>query len=170
MDNELTEWVAAELDFDPKVDTEHIAISADRGVVTLCGTVSSLGQKHQAQNAARRVDGVRCIRNELRVRIPDGNGRPAADGDVRGAVVLALVLNRLVPGTVDARVQDGLVTLVGTAERQYQREEAELICASVPGVIAVKNEISLTRCRATSILDCRQRRAERAPVRPVCGA
>lgn len=144
MDNELREWVAAELDFEPKVDSGHIAVSVNDGVATLSGTVSSLGQKHQAQNVARRVDGVRRINNELQVRIPDGDGHPADDGDLRGAVVLALVLNRLVPGTVDARVQDGLVTLVGTAGRQYQREQAELICASVPGVIAVKNLISLT--------------------------
>jgi osmotically-inducible protein OsmY len=143
MHTELTEWVAAELDFDPTVDSEHIAIAADDGVVTLYGTVSSLGQKHQAQNVARRVEGVRGIRNELQVRSMHGDGCPDSDGDLRGEVILALVLNRLVPSTVDARVQDGLVTLVGTAPRQYQRDEAELICASVPGVIAVKNEISL---------------------------
>jgi osmotically-inducible protein OsmY len=143
MDNEMTEWVAAELDFDSKVESEHIAISADCGVVTMYGTVTSLGHKHRAQAAVERVPGVRCIRNELQVRIPDSDGRPAADGDLRGAVLLALVLNRLVPGTIDAKVQDGLVTLVGTAVRQYQREEAELICAGVPGVIAVKNEILL---------------------------
>ncbi len=76
MDNELTEWVAAELDFEPKVDSGHIAVSVDDGVATLHGTVSSLGQKHQAQNVARRVDGVRRIRNELQVRIPDGDGHP----------------------------------------------------------------------------------------------
>jgi osmotically-inducible protein OsmY len=143
MDNEMTEWVAAELDFDPTVEGEHIVISADCGFVTMYGTVSSLGQKYRAQSAAQRAPGVRRVRNELQVRIPDGDRCPPADGDLRGAVILALVLNRLVPGTVDARVEDGLVTLVGTAGRQYQREEAELICACVPGVIAVKNEISL---------------------------
>lgn len=144
MDNELAEWVAAELDFDPKVESKHIAISADGDAVTLHGTVSSLGQKQRAETAAGRVDGVRSIRNELHVRVTDGAARRAADGELRGAVLLALVLNPVVPGTVNARVFDGLVTLVGTARRQYQREEAELICAGVPGVIAVRNEISLT--------------------------
>jgi osmotically-inducible protein OsmY len=144
MHTELTEWVAAELDFDPTVDSERIVISTDDGVVTLYGTVTSLRQKHQAQNAARRIEGVSHVRNELQVRSTHGDGRPDSDGDLRGEVILALVLSRLVPSTVDARVQDGLVTLVGAAPRQYQREEAELICASVPGVIAVRNEISLT--------------------------
>ncbi len=145
MYNEMTDWVAAELDFDPKVNSEHIGISTDCGVVTLYGTVSSLGQRHRAQTAAQRVTGGMQIRNELQVRFRDGDECPESDGDLRGAVLLALVLNRLVPGTVDARVSDGLVTLIGTAQRQYQREEAELICANVPGVIAVRNEISLAR-------------------------
>jgi len=63
---------------------------------------------------------------------------------LRAAVLKALILDKLVPGTVVARVHDGLVTLAGSAKWHYQRDAAELICASVPGVIAVKNEISLT--------------------------
>lgn len=63
---------------------------------------------------------------------------------VAAAVLKALILDKLVPGTVVARVHHGLVTLVGSAKSHYQRETAELVCASVPGVIAVKNEISLT--------------------------
>jgi osmotically-inducible protein OsmY len=143
MDNEMTDWVAAELDYDPHINSEHIAISGDCGVITLYGTVGSLGQKHRAQTAAKRVVGGMHVRNELQVRFGHCEERPESDGELRGAVLLALVLNRLVPGTVDARVCDGLVTLIGTAQRQYQREEAELICANVPGVIAVRNEISL---------------------------
>jgi osmotically-inducible protein OsmY len=144
MDQEMTEWVADELNFDPTVESEHIAIAADRGVVTLHGTVSSLGQKQRAQTAAERVTGIWRIRNELHVRMPDGHGWLARDCELRGAVLLALLLNRLVPGTVDVRVTDGLVTLIGTADRQYQREQAELVCVTVPGVISVKNEISVT--------------------------
>jgi osmotically-inducible protein OsmY len=89
------------------------------------------------------TDWVAAELDGLQVRFGDSGERPESDGELRGAVLLALVLNRLVPGTVDARVCDGLVTLIGTAQRQYQREEAELICANVPGVIAVRNEISL---------------------------
>jgi osmotically-inducible protein OsmY len=71
------------------------------------------------------------------------DGHRRSNPGLRAAVLKALILDKLVPGTVVARVHDGLVTLVGMAERQYQREAAELVCASVPGVIAVKNEIAL---------------------------
>jgi osmotically-inducible protein OsmY len=140
--NDLTEWVAAELDLAPNVDREHIAVSADGAVVTLRGTVASPWQKQEAQNAALRVSGVRGIRNELQVRKPDGERR--SDAELRAAVIRALVLDSSIPGTVDATVQGGLVTLFGTAEWPDQREQAHLVCSGVEGVMAVKNEISLT--------------------------
>ena len=71
------------------------------------------------------------------------NSHRRSNPGLRAAVLKALIMDKLVPVTVVARVHHGLVTLVGTAERPYQREQAELVCASVPGVIAVKNEIAL---------------------------
>ena len=35
------------------------------------------------------------------------------------------MLDSLVPKTVDAKVEDGFVTLTGTADWQYQRDEAD---------------------------------------------
>ena len=42
------------------------------------------------------------------------------------------------------RVRDGLVTLTGTAQWQYQRDKAEFLTASVPGVSGIENDITLT--------------------------
>jgi len=53
------------------------------------------------------------------------------------------VIHSVIPAAVDARAAGGVVTLSGTAIWQHQRDEAEFICASVPGVIAVDDEISL---------------------------
>jgi osmotically-inducible protein OsmY len=44
---------------------------------------------------------------------------------------------------VTADVDDGVVTLHGIVERAYQRSQAEAIVRHVPGVTAVKNEISV---------------------------
>ena len=54
------------------------------------------------------------------------------------------MLDSLVPMTVDAKVRDGFVTLTGTAPWQYQRDEAEFLTASVPGVLGIDNDITLT--------------------------
>ena len=134
--------VAAELSWDPKVDSQAIAVSADDGAVTLRGTVGSFREKREAGKAAARVYGVTEVSNELQVRMPDSRRRD--DADLRGDVLQALMLDNGVPMTVDAKVRDGLVTLTGTAQWQYQRDEAEFLTASVPGVLGIDNDITLT--------------------------
>ena len=133
--------VAAELSWDPKVDSKAIAVSADDGAVTLRGTVGSLREKREAGKAAGRVYGVTEVSNELQVRMLD---RRRGDADLRGDVLQALMLDSFVPMTVDAEVRDGVVTLTGTAQWQYQRDEAEFLTASMPGVFGIENTIALT--------------------------
>jgi osmotically-inducible protein OsmY len=141
-DDQLQADVATELGWDPKIDSRAIAVSADAGTVTLRGTVSSFREKREAGNAACRVYGVIGVDNELDVRLLDDNTRD--DAELRGDVLQALMLDSLIPTTVDARARDGFVTLSGTADWQYQRNEAEFLAASVPGVSAIQNDIRLT--------------------------
>lgn len=142
-DDDLRRHVAAELSWDPQVDSEAIEVSAVGGTVTLSGTVASLPQKLAGGEAARRVRGVTGVANELWVRIPARDRRD--DEDLRGDVLEALMLDVSVPMTVDARARDGFVTLTGTAQWHYQREAAESRTANVPGVIHIDNAIQLTQ-------------------------
>jgi osmotically-inducible protein OsmY len=141
-DDELRRRVAAELSWDPQVDGEAIEVSAGGGTVTLRGTVASIRQKRAGGRAAARVRGVTLVVDELRVRIPDRDGRD--DEDLRGDVREALMLSGSVPMSVDAQARDGLVTLTGTAQWHYQREAAECRTADVPGVAGIDNAITLT--------------------------
>jgi osmotically-inducible protein OsmY len=145
---ELRSSVSDELHWDPKIDNDAIAVSAENGAVTLRGTVGSLRQKREAKNAAERVYGVTRVENHLQVRLMDSDER--ADADTRGDVLQALMLDALVPATVDARVTDGFVTLTGHTEWQYQREEAESVAANVRGVVDVVNDITITGPNATA--------------------
>jgi len=137
----LEQNVADELLWDPKIDSEAVAVAADDGTITLRGTVGSFRQKREAQKAAERVFGVVAVDNQLDVRIL--NERRREDADVRGDVLQALMLDTLVPDAVDATVKDGLVTLTGTASWQYQRDEAAFIAGNVLGVLGVQNDIYL---------------------------
>jgi osmotically-inducible protein OsmY len=139
--NDLESFVSDELFWDPKVDNAAIAVSADDGVVTLRGTVGSFRQKREATHDAERVYGVKSITNDLQVRIMNQDRRD--DADLRGAVLQALTLDSIVPSTIDANVDDGWVTLTGTANWQFQRDEAEFVAANILGVVAVDNEIEL---------------------------
>jgi osmotically-inducible protein OsmY len=66
-----------------------------------------------------------------------------ADADLRSDVLQALMLVSLVPTTVDAKVEDGFVTLTGTADWQYQRDEAEFVASNIVGALDVIDEIEL---------------------------
>jgi osmotically-inducible protein OsmY len=133
--------VTDELFWDPKVDATEIAVSVDDGKVTLRGTVGSLRAKREATKAAARVFGVIAVTNQLQVRVLNDEKR--ADAELRGDVLQALMLDSLVPKTVDAKVDNGFVTLTGTADWQYQRDEAEHVVANIVGTLGLFNEIDL---------------------------
>ena len=159
-DDDLRRDVAAELCWDPRVDSAAIEVSAAGGLVTLRGTVASLRHKRAGGSAAARVRGVTRVVNELRVQIPDRDRRD--DEDLRGDVLEALMLEASVPMTVDAQARDGLVTLAGTVQWHYQREAAESRTASVPGVIGIDNVIALAQApdarAAADAISCAFRR------------
>jgi osmotically-inducible protein OsmY len=137
----LEQTVNDELFWDPKVDSEAIAVAAADGTITLRGTVGSFRQKREAQKAAQRVFGVVDVDNLLDVRIL--NDKRREDAEVRGDVLQALMLDALVPDAVDATVKDGFVTLTGIVSWQYQREEAAFIAGNILGVLGVENDIYL---------------------------
>jgi osmotically-inducible protein OsmY len=140
-DDDLRANVTAELQWEPSVDSRNIVVSAERGAVTLAGSVASVRQKREARNATRRVYRVTSVSNELSVRIHPEARRD--DAEVRDDVLQALALDSTIPASVDAKADDGLVTLTGTVTFHCQRAEAEFICANVRGVLEVNDEIVL---------------------------
>jgi osmotically-inducible protein OsmY len=145
---ELEISVGDELFWDPKVDNTAIAVSAADGVVTLRGTVGSLRQKREAKKAAERVWGVVSVDNKLDVRILTEQFRE--DAELRGDVLQALMLDILVPSTINANVKDGFVTLTGSADWQYERDEAEFIAGNVLGAMGVENDVYLVAAKPSA--------------------
>ena len=80
-DGDLQEDVLHELEWEPSVDAAHIGVAAKDGVVTLSGSVSSYAEKWAAENAAKRVYGVRAVANEIQVKLPGTTQR--TDQDMR---------------------------------------------------------------------------------------
>jgi osmotically-inducible protein OsmY len=139
--DQLVADVNQELFWDPKLDSEAIAASADDGRVMLRGTVGSLRGKREAKKAAERVFGVTSVDNQLQVRLLTDARRE--DADIRGDVLQALMLDSMVPSTVDAKVDDGFATLTGTVDWQYQRDEADYVASNIVGMLDVDNQIQL---------------------------
>jgi osmotically-inducible protein OsmY len=141
LNSDLERYVRDELHWDPKIDDSAIAVSSEDGVVTLRGTLGSFSEKREAKKDAERVYGVKSVRNKLEVRILNKDRR--ADADLRGDVLQALMLDGMVPSTIDAKVDDGKVTLTGTAHWRFQSDEAESVAGNVRGVISVENDVDL---------------------------
>jgi hypothetical protein len=99
---ELIGNVKDELAWDTRVDPEAIAVSAEDGRVMLRGTVGSPRERRAAGKAAARVFGVVSVDNKLHVRLLTERRRD--DAELRADVLQALMLNSLVPSTVDAKV------------------------------------------------------------------
>jgi osmotically-inducible protein OsmY len=142
-DAEIKRDVSAELEWDPGLDDATIAVSVEDGVVTLTGEVSSYRQKYDAEQAVKRIAGVKAISEELRVRVPGLLQR--TDAEIARAASNALIWNVRVPfDHVRVLVEEGYLTLQGNVERQYQKQAAFDAVRSLPGVKRVVNAIAVT--------------------------
>jgi len=141
-DAQLQSDVEAELRWDPSIHAEQIGVSAKNGVVELDGHVGSYYEKWAAERDALRVSSVKAIATEIKVELPSSATR--TDEDIARVAKNHLDWNYSVPDTVKVKVTDGVVTLEGTAEWQYQREEAERVVRPLMGVKGVFNAISVT--------------------------
>lgn len=137
----LRDDVIAELDTDPRVDAHGIGVIAEDGLIRLTGSVPSLAQKWAAEEAAKRVKGVRALVEDLAVDLPAMHARD--DADIARAASAALYWDTLLPGSIQIVVRDGFVALSGEVQWNYQREEAEEVVRRIAGVRGISNLIAI---------------------------
>lgn len=145
MDNQsraLRQRVIDQLDFDPSIDSSHLTVSAEGGVVTLSGHVPSVMQKAAAERAAWRVKGVKAIAQDIHVRFPED--KKVNDDEIAGRALAILDWSSAIPnGAVRVKVQDGWVTLSGQVPWNYQRTLAEYEVRKLSGVAGIINQVTL---------------------------
>ncbi len=66
-DRQMQHDVQAELAWQPGMNTAHIGVAAERGVVTLTGHVGDVAHHLAAAMAAGQVNGVKQVVNDLRI-------------------------------------------------------------------------------------------------------
>ena len=127
----LRDDILDELAYEPIVDAAHIGVAVDQNVITLTGHVSSYAQKLAAVAAVRRVKGVHGI------------ARTSDDELVKRAINV-LSWDSVVPSeAIQATVHNGLVTLTGKVNWQYQKSSAERGIRRLSGVRGVINNIEI---------------------------
>jgi osmotically-inducible protein OsmY len=114
------------------------------GVVTLHGTVNTPEEKARAAEEARKITGVREVRNVLQV-VPKRQEKAvaASDKELKDHVERALKDDRALEGS-DISVQsvnDGVVLLAGKADSVSDHLRAIQDAYAVPGVRKVESEV-----------------------------
>jgi len=142
-DLQLRQDVLDELEFEPSVNAAHIGVTANHGVVTLTGFVTSYAEKTAAERAARRVKGVKAIAEEIEVRLPSDTRR--ADDEIAARAVDILKWQVGLPADrIRVKVEKGVVTLSGEVDWQFQKTEADHVVHKLSGVVDVVNQIRIT--------------------------
>jgi osmotically-inducible protein OsmY len=160
-DSEIQRDVMEELKWEPRVNPNEIGVIVKDGVVTLTGWVDSYVKRWSAEDAALRVRGVKAVANDIEVRLSSDDER--ADIDIAADATRALEVDALIPpGKVQATVSKGWITLKGTVNWQFQREDAERVVRRIRGVKGVTNLITLASRPASDEI---KRKIEEALVR-----
>ena len=138
---ELQRDVQNAIKWEPKLHAAEIGVTAKDGVVTLMGNVDAYFKKTEAENAAKNVDGVKAVVEEIEVRYSNS---AKSDEDIAHDVLIALIDNWNVPQeNIQVRVEKGWVTLDGQVTWNYQKEAAEKCIGHLIGVKGVTNHIKI---------------------------
>jgi osmotically-inducible protein OsmY len=141
-DSKLHRDVLAELRWDSSVNAAQIGVSVKDGVVTLTGHAPSLVEKHAAEVAVKRVQGVRGVANEIEVELP--GDKKLTDHEIAANSVKALHWNILLSADkIKITVAEGVVTLEGEVNWQFQKQAAEATIRFLKGVKGVQNRLKI---------------------------
>jgi len=139
-DAKLQRDVVDELHADPRIEAARIGVTAAGGIVTLTGHVPVYAQKFFAEEAAKRVHGVKAVANDIDVVLSDAGRR--LDADIAGAVVNALRLDAEIPDErLQVTVRDGWITVGGTVDWQFQKEAVDRAIRPMVGARGLTNTI-----------------------------
>jgi len=166
-DATVTTKVKAEFLKDGRVSPTRVSVETTNGVVTLKGEVPTQQEKDAAEQAAKKVEGVKSVKNEITVNpAAAGTGVPSvneikskaqetagqvaqeARGKVDETVLLSKAKARLVAAgysEVSVTINQDQATLTGEVKSEKDRIAAEAIVEKVEGIKKVNNQLTVKR-------------------------
>lgn len=139
----ITSMTKMRLLADRETPALDIAVDTRNGVVTLFGIVPDRAAKAAAEADARKVSGVRSVRNEL--QIVSSVRKPAVeakDADVQSAVKKSLNVHTDLKD-IDIEVKNCVARLTGTVPSGAQQLEAAVVARSTAGVCSVQDDLRI---------------------------
>ncbi len=137
-DSDIAAAAVHALDWDIDLPTERIQVTVSDGWIELSGQVRAYWEKEEAEDAVGHLLGVRGVTNRIAVR-PEM--QPSA-GATKTAIEDALVRNaRTDAQGIQVEVDGSIVTLKGTVRSLAEKDAAERVAYSAPGVTYVDNRL-----------------------------
>jgi len=130
---------------DERVSSADVHVTTRRGVITLRGKVASADQQQAAEEIARTIEGAREVSNRLTV-VPNAQRKMVdrQDDQIVKDVKRGIKNDaRLKKARIHVRADEGIVTLTGKAPSLETSVHASEVARRVPGVRAVRNELTL---------------------------
>ena len=114
--------------------TSHIVVTSYNGVVLLAGQTPRSDLKATAEQAARKVQGVSKVHNELQVLQPTSLLARSNDSLLTAKIKAQMVADASVPGSrIKVITENGIVYLLGIVSHQEANRATNLV-QSVSGV------------------------------------
>lgn len=127
--------------WEPLLEAASIGVIVKDGIVTLTGTVDNYAKKLEAENAAKKVAGVKAVVEKIEI---DYKHETRTDEDIAADAIDALKWNVAVPDDkLKIIVSQGWVYLQGVVEWNYQKNSAKKAVEAIPGVKGVINSIQI---------------------------
>jgi len=135
-DNEIAKEVLNAYKFNWEVPEDRVKVKVENGWVTLDGQLEWNYQKEAAKKAVNTLDGVIGVTNNIIIKSETHDEVEKSD------IENALERNWSIDDQdISVKVSGNKVTLNGTVESFYQKDEAERIAWNAPGVWSVDNEL-----------------------------
>jgi len=126
------------LEYDPRTQAFKIDTRVRNGVVTFTGIVDNLAAKQAAASDAQSTQGVRWVKNYLKVRVQE----PPVESEIHQRIQNAIQRDVLLsPREINIFVIDQTAYLYGNVDDRYIKQHAEEVVARTPGVVAVSNNL-----------------------------
>lgn len=141
-DSQIQQDIMEELKWQPFLSSSEIGVAVKNGIVTLSGQVDSYSKKLAAENAAKKVSGVKAVAEDIQVGVSSIFQK--TDAEIADAVVNALKWHSAVQEEkIKIKVENGHVRLEGEVEWEYQRTNAKSAIENLTGVQSVVNLITV---------------------------
>jgi len=137
---ELQKDVQDAIKWEPLLNAAEIGVTAKDGIVTLTGIVDNFAKKLEAEDAAKKVDGVKAVVEKIVVNFDHTD--KTSDNEIANGALNALKWNW--GGTSDnvkIKVENGWITLDGEVQWNFQKIATKKAVSSIIGVKGVINNI-----------------------------